>query len=44
MPPLELKPRKLQIQKADPDLSVHVLTIGFVGLLGLAIGRYSHLQ
>lgn len=35
---------KKQQQKGDPDLAVHLATIGFVGLLGLAIGRLSHQQ
>lgn len=34
--------RKKEI--SDPDLAVHLITIGFVGILGLAIGRYSHQQ
>jgi hypothetical protein len=34
--------RKNQI--SDPDLTIHLLTIGFVGMLGVAIGRYSHQQ
>ena len=31
-------------QMSDPDLTIHLLTIGFVGFLGVAIGRYSHQQ
>jgi hypothetical protein len=31
-------------QTSNPDLTVHLLTIGFVGILGVAIGRYSHQQ
>jgi hypothetical protein len=28
----------------DPDLAIHFATIGFVGLLGIVIGRLSHQQ
>lgn len=28
----------------DSDATVHVLTVGFVALLGIAIGRFSHQQ
>ena len=29
---------------SDSDATVHVLTVGFVALLGIAIGRLSHQQ
>lgn len=28
----------------ESDMTIHMITVGFVGLLGLAIGRYSHQQ
>ena len=31
-----------RVVSRDSDMAIHMATVGFVGLLGLAIGRYSH--